>query len=72
MPAPRDLTMLKTDSKKVLMAMATAEMEPIELSEKSGVSKNVVYAMRKGILAKPKHIGMIARTLGVSVADLIE
>ncbi len=72
MPAPRDTTMLKPDSHKVLIAMAAAEMEPVEVAEAAGVSKNIIYSARRGFYTKPKYLGKIARALNVSVADLIE
>lgn len=72
MPAPKDTTMLKPCSRKFLVAMAAAELEPVELAEKAGISKNVVYTMRRGFYTKPKYVGAVARVLNVSVLDLIE
>lgn len=72
MPVPRDTTMLKPDSRKVLIAMAVAEMEPKEVSKESGVPVNIVYTMRRGFYTKPKYIGAVARALHVKVDDLIE
>lgn len=72
MPVPRDTTMLKPDSRKVLIAMAAAEMEPKDISKESGVPVNIVYTMRRGFYTKPKYIGAVARVLQVKVADLIE
>lgn len=72
MPVPRDITMLKPDSRKVLIAMAEAEMEPTELAQAAGVPRNIVYTIRRGIYTKPKYIGTVARALRVKVADLIE
>ena len=61
MPAQRDETMLKPDSRKVLIAMAEAEMEPAELAEAAGIPKNIVYTIRRGFYTKPKYIGAVAR-----------
>ena len=72
MPVPKDTTMLKPDSRKVLIAMAAAELEPAELAAAAGISKNIVYTIRRGFYVKPKYIGAIARVLQVSVTDLIE
>lgn len=72
MGAPKDTTMLKPDSRKVLIAMAEAELEPKELAAKSGVSVNIVYIARRGYYVKPTYLGKISKALGVSVADLIE
>lgn len=72
MSIPRDTTMLKPDSRKVLIAMAEAELEPKELAVKSGVSVNIVYIARRGYYVKPAYLGKISKALGVSVADLIE
>lgn len=71
MSVPKDTTMLKPDSRKVLIAMATAEMEPADLAAAAGISKNIVYTIRRGFYCKPKYLGAIARVLNVSVADLI-
>lgn len=71
MPVPKDTVMLKPDSRKVLIAMAAAEIEPKELAEAAGISKNIVYTIRRGYYAKPKYIGAIARVLQVEVTDLI-
>ena len=72
MPVPKDTTMLKTDSRKVLIAMAEAELEPTELAQAAGISKNIVYIIRRGYYVKPKYVGAVARVLNVRVADLIE
>lgn len=72
MPVPRDTTMLKPDSRKILIAMAAAEMEPKEVAKESGVPVNIVYTMRRGFYTKPKYIGAVARALHVQVTDLIE
>lgn len=72
MPVPKDTTMLKPDSRKVLIAMAAAELEPAELARASGVPKNIVYTLRRGFYTKPVYIGKVARALNVSVTDLIE
>ncbi len=71
MPVPRDTTMLKPDSRKVLIAMAEAEMEPAELAAAAGISKNIIYTIRRGFYTKPKYIGAVARVLQVRVTDLI-
>ncbi len=68
----KDTVMLKPDSKKMLIAMAEAELEPKELAEKSGVSVNIVYIARRGYYVKPAYLGKISKALGVSVADLVE
>lgn len=72
MSVPKDTTMLKPDSRKVLIAMAAAEMEPKDISKESGVPVNIVYTIRRGFYTKPKYIGKVARALHVTVADLIE
>lgn len=72
MPAPRDQTMLRLNSQKVLIAMAELEMEPMDLAEAAGVPKNIVYSMRRGFYTKPKYIGKVAKVLNRSVADLVD
>ena len=72
MPAQKDTTMLKPDSKKMLVAMAEAELQPKELAAKSGVPINIVYIARRGYYVKPVYLGKISKVLQVRVADLIE
>ena len=72
MSAAKNTVMLKPDSRKVLIAMAEAELEPSELAEAAGISKNIVYTIRRGFYCKPKYLGAVARALSVSVADLVE
>ena len=72
MPAARDTTMLKPDSKKVLIAMAELQMEPMDLAKEANISRNVVYSLRRGFYTKPKYMGAVARALNVKVIDLIE
>lgn len=71
MPVPKDITMLKPDSRKMLVAMAEAEMEPKKLAEAAGVSVNIVYIARRGFYVKPCYLGKISKALGVKVSDLI-
>lgn len=72
MPAPKDQTMLRLNSQKVLMAMAVAEMEPADLAQAAGVPKNIVYTMRRGFYTKPKYVGKVAKALNVNVSDLVD
>lgn len=72
MGIPRDTTMLKPSSKKVLIAMAEAGYEPIELAAEAGISKNIVYSIRRGFYTKPKYLGAVAKALNVKVVDLLE
>lgn len=72
MPVAKNTVMLKPDSRKVLIALAAAEMDPKEVSKESGVPVNIIYTIRRGFYTKPKYIGAVARALHVTVADLIE
>lgn len=72
MAAAKDTVMLKPDSKKMLVAMAEAELQPKELAAKSGVPVNIVYIARRGYYVKPVYLGKISKALQVRVADLIE
>lgn len=72
MGIPRDTTMLKPDSRKFLIAMAKARVEPAELATRAELSKNIIYSMRRGFYTKPKYLGKAAEALGVEVEDLIE
>lgn len=71
MPTPKDTTMLKPDSRKMLIAMAELEYEPVDLAKAAGISKNIVYTMRRGFYTKPKYIGKVAKALHVNVKDLV-
>lgn len=72
MSVSKDTVMLKPDSRKVLIAMAEAELQPKELAAKAGVPVNIVYIARRGYYVKPVYLGKISKALNVSVADLIE
>lgn len=72
MSIAKNTVMLKPDSRKVLIAMAAAEMEPKDVSAESGVPVNIIYTMRRGFYTKPKYIGAVAKALQVKVIDLIE
>lgn len=72
MSVAKNTVMLKPDSKKMLVAMAEAELQPKELAAKSGVPVNIVYIARRGYYVKPVYLGKISKVLQVKVADLIE
>ena len=72
MSAAKNTVMLKPDSKKMLVAMAEAELQPKELAAKAGVPVNIVYIARRGYYVKPIYLGKISKVLQVRVADLIE
>lgn len=72
MAVPKNTVMLKPDSRKILIAMAERQMDPADLAQEAGISKNIVYTMRRGFYTKPKYLGAVARALHVSVSDLIE
>lgn len=72
MPPTKDMTMLKVNSKALLLAMANKEYEPKELAKNAGVSPNVVYVARRGCYVKPKYVGKIAKALDVNVEDITE
>lgn len=64
--------LLKPDSQKFLIAMAKAELTPIELAAKAGISVNFVYSIRRGNYTKPKYLGACCRILNVKVEDVVE
>ncbi|MDE6251779.1 MAG: helix-turn-helix transcriptional regulator [Lachnospiraceae bacterium] len=72
MPPTKDQTMLRVNSKALLLAMADKEVEPKELAANAGVSPNVVYRARRGCYMKPKYIGKIAKALDMNVEDITE
>lgn len=72
MPPSKDMTMLKVNSKALLLAMAEQELEPKELAAKAGVAPQVVYVARRGCYIKPKYLGKLAKALEVQTTDLVE
>lgn len=64
--------LLKPDSQKFLIAMAEAELSPVELATKAGISVNFVYSMRRGKYTKPKYLGACCRVLSIKVEDIVE
>ena len=69
---PKYIGLLKPDSKKFLIAMAEAEMNPQELAAAAGINVNFVYQIRRGKYTKPKYIGACCHALNINVEDIIE
>lgn len=63
---------MKLNITKLLILLAEKEMSLQELSEKSGVSRNTVSVIKAGKTCRPDTIGKLARSLEVSVEELIE
>jgi len=63
MAVPKNTVMLKPDSRKILIAMAKHQMDPVDLAQEAGISKNIVYIMRRGLYTKPKYLGAVAQAL---------
>ena len=51
--------------------MAKHEMDSKALAEASGVSKSIIYAIRRGNLVKPKYFGKVAKVLKCNVEDKV-
>lgn len=68
----RDITMLQPDTLKISLLMAKHELDSKSLAEASGVSKNIIYAIRRGNLVKPKYFGKVAKVLNCNVEDIIK
>lgn len=71
MPKRRDETMLRVDPLQFALAIGRAELEPVELAQKAGVSPNAVYSAARGYLIKPLKLGKMARAMGVPLEELI-
>lgn len=63
---------MKTDSRKVLMAVANACLDPKDVAVAAGVSYPVVQRAIKGQELKLSSIGKIARAIGVRVEELVD
>lgn len=72
MSVSKDTVMLKPDSRKILIAMAEAEMEPTDLAQAAGILRNIVFICGIGdtgqILNIAKYLwsiyNMLSRTAG--------
>ena len=63
---------MKLDSEKFMIAMARARMGVAELSEKAGVGKNTIYAIKRGGYdTMPKTAGLLAEALCVDVIEIM-
>lgn len=64
---------MRVDRKKFMIAMARARLGVGELSEKAGVGKNTIFAIKKGSYdTMPKTAGLLAEALGVDVTEIME
>lgn len=64
-------TMLKADTTKLCLLMAKQLFDNQSLADAAGISKNVLYAIRRGNYAKPKYFGAIAAALHCEVSDIV-
>ena len=63
---------MRLDERKLLLGMARAKITDRELSEKSGVSRPTLTALKSGRQkAKPATIGKLAAALGVDVTEIL-
>ena len=68
----RGMNVMKISSKKMVLCMAKACIDPMEISKAANISYPCVKrAMENGNL-KLSTIGKIARALGVEVEELLE
>ena len=72
MPRKRDITMLKVNKQKFLIAIGNAGKTLQELSEESKVGYSTICQMRRGLYMKPWKIGKVCKSLGVKVEDVVE
>lgn len=64
--------MIELDIKKLSIAQANACLSVNELAEKSGVTRTCISSLiHKKRNATPKTIGLLAKALNVSVAEII-
>ena len=61
---------MKIDLDKLDLILARRQMSTAEL--RTGTSPQTLTRIRRGMEIKPKTAGIIAKTLGVDVAEIIE
>lgn len=66
-----DRTMLQPNTMAISLLMAENDFDSISLAEAAGVSRNIVYSIRRGCHAKPKYFGRIAKALKCEVSEII-
>lgn len=62
---------MKIDTKKMLIAMAEHQMSVNELTEKSGISRSTISAIKAGKTCRPDTAGKIAQVLSKPLTELI-
>ncbi len=72
MPKKRDISMLKVNKQKFLIAIGNAGKTLQELSEESKVGYSTICQMRRGLYMKPWKLGKVCKALGVRVEDVVE
>lgn len=63
---------MKTDLKKMELAMARACMNIPDIAKASGIPVQTINNLRKRNSVRPATLGKIAKALGVDPADLIK
>lgn len=66
------MSMLCAKIDVILCAICDSRLTPREIAERSGVSINVVYRMRRGFLVRMESFGKVCDTLGVDCEDIID
>lgn len=56
----------------IICAMQRSRLTPREIAEKSGVTVNVVYRMRKGFLVRMERFEKVCLTLEIDCNDVID
>lgn len=63
---------MKIDSSKLLIALATACMNPYDLCKACGFQYQTYRRLVAGKPCKPATVGKVAKALGCEVTDLLE
>ena len=63
---------MKLNITKLLIALGEQQMSIQELSDKSGVSRNTISAIKSGKTCRPDIAGRIAQAINKPLAELIE
>ncbi len=63
---------MKLDKQKIMLAMANACMDQLEMCDKAEITYMTLQRIFKGYGCKPSTAGKIAHALGVRVEDIIK
>lgn len=63
---------MKTDKRKLELAMARACLEPNDLAKRAAMPRPTLNKVLSGLRVRPATLGKVAKALGVDVSEIIE